>query len=401
MKNLLIALVVFLVIPALVVWGIYSFSPEFQTMSNGLLSKVPGGIGNYFSSIPTPKDDEKQLVTIANYLISLDQKQAVDKLNLIENDDAATYQNVIRSMVRLDPTKTEKILEEKRRQSLKPNVVQSTLEQIGQEQIEDHKKRAAILQDLSLNDRIKAFQDILTTRIDSFDYIADLATYMTPDKIGEVIPFLDANAIKGIYEAFDETTNMAVKSYLSGKDKRKTTLSHTAQILASKSIDQLIPLLGTTETYTLDDLVSIFEVLGPKRGGEILAKLNDDVHLTSLVNGIKESQMLHLGVDNFTGDLLKSLNIYKSYDDNISELVNIYSQVDDKKTAEVIKRLYWNTGQIKRYDLDNGQEIVISDQQLALDLLQSFPAKKIASVLSYLDNSISTEISTKLALPDL
>lgn len=401
MKNILIALVVFLVIPALVIWGLYSFSPEFKLMSNGILSQVPGSIGNYFNSIPTPQDDEKQLVTIANYLISLDQKQAVDKLNLIENDDPATYENVIRSMVRLDPTKTEKILEEKRRQSLKPNVVQSTLEQIGQEQIDDYKKQAAILQDLSLNDRIKAFQEMLTKRIDGFEYIAALATYMTPDKVGEVVPYLDSNSLKGIYAEMDETTSMAIKSYLSSQDKLKITLSHTAQILAGKPMDQLVSQLSSVDVYPLEELVAIFEVLGPKRSGEILAKVNDDAYLTSLVNGIKESQLLHLGVDNFTGDLLKSLNIYKSYDDNISELVNIYSQVDDKKTAEIIKRLYWNTGQIKRYALENGQEIVISDQQLALDLLQSFPAKKIASVLSYLDNSISTEISTKLALPDL
>ncbi len=401
MKNILIALVVFLVIPALVIWGLYSFSPEFKLMSNGILSQVPGGIGNYFKSIPTPQDDEKQLVTIANYLISLDQKQAVDKLNLIENDDPATYESVIRSMVRLDPTKTEKILEEKRRQSLKPNVVQSTLEQIAQEQIDDYKKQAAILQELSLNDRIKAFQEILTKRIDGFEYIAALATYMTPDKVGEVVPYLDANSLKGIYAEMDETISMAIKSYLSSQDKLKITLSHTAQILAGKPMDQLVSQLSSVDVYPLEELVAIFEVLGPKRSGEILAKVNDDAYLTSLVNGIKESQLLHLGVDNFTGDLLKSLNIYKSYDDNISELVNIYSQVDDKKTAEIIKRLYWNTGQIKRYALENGQEIVISDQQLALDLLQSFPAKKIASVLSYLDNSISTEISTKLALPDL
>ena len=401
MKNLLIAIVLLILLPAGILFGAYTFYEPLTDVVNNTLAKVPGAPGAYFRSIPTDRDDETQLVSIAGYLLEIDPQQAVDKLKLIENEDSTTYDNVIKSMIRLNPRRAERILEEKRRQSLKPNVIQSTLEQISKEQVENNQEKAKLIEGLPIASRLENIQRIINEQSDAYTYIATLVPLMDPSAFGDLMPFLDQNDASKIIGLLDETTRLGVESYLSKKKEQQTNLFQTAQVLAGKPLKELAVTLGTTETYTIDQLVSLYQSLGPKRAGEVLSRIDNDEFSFELVNEIKAQQILTLGKDNFTSDLLKSLNIYKSYDDNIKELIGIYNQLNASKTADIIRRLYWNTGQVKVYPLQNGEEIILSDQQLALDLLKGFPPKKIGEILSNLDNSISTEISTKLALPNL
>lgn len=401
MKNIMIAILLLVVLPIGVLFGLYSLYEPFTDAVNTTMAKLPGGLGGYFRSIPTEEDDAAQLVAIAGYLLELEPQQAVDKLKLIENEDAGSYDSVVKGMIRLNPGRSERILEEKRKQSLKPNVIQSTLEQISQEQSESYKEKAKVIEGLPLSARLETIERILEERVDAGTYLAELIKLMAPEAYGDLIPYLSKESVTKINNALDDTTKLAIENYVAQKNQEQTNLFQTAQILSGKPLKELTTTLGSTETYSLDELVSLYQSLGPKRAGKVLSKIDNDTFAFDLVNAIKAQQILNTGQDKFTTDLLKALNIYKAYDDNINELVGIYNQLEESKTADILKRLYWNTGQVKSYNLSNGEAISLTDQQLALDVLRSFPPKKIASILSYLDNSISTEISTKLALPNL
>ena len=172
MKNLLIAIVLLILLPAGILFGAYTFYEPLTDVVNNTLAKVPGAPGAYFRSIPTDRDDETQLVSIAGYLLEIDPQQAVDKLKLIENEDSTTYDNVIKSMIRLNPRRAERILEEKRRQSLKPNVIQSTLEQISKEQVENNQEKAKLIEGLPIASRLENIQRIINEQSDAYTYIA-------------------------------------------------------------------------------------------------------------------------------------------------------------------------------------------------------------------------------------
>lgn len=104
--------------------------------------------------------------------------------------------------------------------------------------------------------------------------------------------------------------------------------------------------------------------------------------------------------DKFSEDMLKSMAIYRRFNENIANLVAIYSQSDDKKIAKVIDTLYWKSDGKKEYKLLNDDNIVIDDKLITTELLKAFSDKKIASILGFLDSSIATEISSKMALPN-
>jgi len=67
--------------------------------------------------------------------------------------------------------------------------------------------------------------------------------------------------------------------------------------------------------------------------------------------------------------------------------------------VQIVKNMLLNASPSQVYDLDNGEMISISDEDLILQILKSFPQDKIAVILSSLDQTLSSELTRKLALP--
>lgn len=100
-----------------------------------------------------------------------------------------------------------------------------------------------------------------------------------------------------------------------------------------------------------------------------------------------------------TPDLLKSLKIYKEFDDNVLELKEVYSKMDLTRVVSIVRNMMLNASPSEVYELNNGQSITISDEDLILEILTSFPRDRIAQILSSLDQTLSSELTRKLALP--
>ena len=117
-----------------------------------------------------------------------------------------------------------------------------------------------------------------------------------------------------------------------------------------------------------------------------------------IINSIKENQVLENGNDLITNDILKSLKIYKDFDDNIKELSDIYQMMSSEKVSALIKNMMRNSAEPTVYTLDNGENIVLTDEDIALSLLRSFSQKKVGEILSLLDSNLSSDLSRKMTL---
>lgn len=401
MKNIIIAIVLILVIPALILFGLYQFVTPFHDMVNDIMRTAPGPIGDYFNSMPTSAETEAQLGKIAAYILELEPDRAVDKLSVIRAEDRAIYDSLIKAMIRLEPNRTEDLIDALRNNSLREDVVLDTLQAISDEQTEYLKSRADYLASLTTLSALREVQNTLDDEVDAHRTVASIFEHLSDSKVVAITGQLYASDVDKIYGFMPSERVLDLKSLVEKNKLVTDALSQEAQILKAKDAKSLAQTIGNTNNYSIDQLVDIYQTIGPKRAGEVLAQVEDDVFVSDLTKAIVNRQLLDNGYDNFSEDMIKSLNIYSEYDDNLNELVAIYEKVEESKTAEMIKSLYWNSENVKNYTLSNGDSITITDAQLAMDLLRSFSAKKIASILSYLDNSISTEISTKLALPDL
>lgn len=401
LKTALIVMVIMLIVPVAALGAIYFLNGNFRLEANKYLSQIPGGIGAYFSSYPTEQETSDQVLTIADYLLEIDVNRAVDKLALIEADDQSTYDAIVRSMLRIDPNQTETILEEIRKQNLKSNVLLTTMEQIDSEKKTDMQSRASYIDGLTLVAALDEIKSILDENVDGHALLADILEYSTDKKTADYLSHLSMEDKELVLKEFSQEKVNAIKTLMTSQEKNTSELMNTAEILDLEDPKSLALKIGNENTYKIEDLKTIYETLGAKKAGQVLSYVNDDTFTYNLINAIKDDQILANGEDKLTEDILKSLKVYKDFDDNISELNNIFAKMDDQQISEILKRYFRNAGSYRSYPLSNGEEIRITDEDLALAVLNDMPQKKVASVLSSLDNTLSSEISKKLALPNI
>lgn len=395
-------LIVFLIIIAIVfgaLFGMYKLIPEFHEMANQVLRFAPGGIGAHFDKISSPQEVDRQLEEVAIYLLDLDDDRALDKMSILEKEDGKMYDDLIVKMLKINPNKTQKLLTSKRENSLDQNSLLKLMQEREEEKKKSYEAVAQSISTASDPAALSYIADIKKDNIRAYEMIAGVFMNLEDARIVRLLKYFTPKEVSEIFKHLPDEKVNSIKQLQRFEDSKKTDIARDIVIFKSKKPEEVIKEIGSTTNYNLGDLALIYVGLGPKFSGEILAQSNDEEFKKELISEIKNYLLLTYSEDKFTEDLLKSMSVYRDYRDNIAGLVAIYAQADEKKIANIIDNLYWKSGGKKEYVLSNSQSITIDDKDIAIKLLQSFPDKKIAEILGYLDNSIATEISTRLALP--
>ncbi|MGB3368587.1 MAG: hypothetical protein WBA54_13920 [Acidaminobacteraceae bacterium] len=398
-KTILLILVIFVILPTLVLGSVYYFSDPFKDKVNSFASNVPGPLGNYFSALPTAGEVSDQIKTIGDYMLSVETQRAVDKMLVIKSEDEVVYNQVVKSMLRLNPNRTEAILEEIRRSTVKKDLIANTIDQIDKESVDDLTLQADYLQSLSTSTAIEEMKKIISSSINGYKDLAKILSIMDPLKAAELMGFLsDDDFSKTMQYVESEKANL-IKTELVAESSRETELKHIAEIYSTDNIAKLVDLIGNTDNYTISELAVLYKELGTVKAGEILSRISDDEFVFDLINNIKGSEILASGEDKITKDILNSLKIHKEFDDNIKELTDIYVKMSSDKVASLIKNLVRNSSDPKVYTLESGENIVITDEALALGVLNNFTQNKVSEILGLLDDNLATDLSKKMTLP--
>ncbi|MCT4633766.1 MAG: hypothetical protein N4A76_13660 [Firmicutes bacterium] len=395
----LILLLVFVIVPLLTLGGFYLLNDDFKAKANEVLSGAPGPVGKYFDSFPTEDEKSMQIEQIANYILDIDKSRGIDKLIAIESKDGAVYDSVIKSMLRIDPNNTKDILEEIRKKSLKKDVVISTLEEIDGEKNQELIEQGAYMDSLGVVSAVEEIKKIIEDNISGYKMAADILANMTTDKASKIIGQLSQDDQDKLLFYIPQEKRSEIRETTSSRVRKFKDVESASELLQTEKIDKLVETIGNTNTYSIEELGIIYKNLGIIKAGKVLSKVQDDQFIYSLIEKMKENEILNEGNDFITSDILKSIKIYRQFDDNVNELTKVYLKMGDDKIADIIRRLIRNSSEPQVYRLDSGEFITITDEDLALSLLDNFSEKKVASILSYLDNNLSKDISKKLAFP--
>lgn len=398
-KIIVTLLIILIVVPLLSSAILYFLFPSFKASANSVLSVLPGPVGNYFSSMPTEQEVNEKINGIAEYLLKVDKSRAVDKLALIKKDDKNMYDSIVRTMLRINPNETKGIIEALRTSSLSKDVAASTLEQIEKEQQDDYSKKAKFLEGLSIKTAVEEVNFLVGNSVNGYREVAKTLDYMDPILAAKVMEKIDLDIFKKIINAMDPEKAALIRTEITNRKTNLLSLSNTAQILSSQDMKKLVEVLGNTNTYKMEELAVIFINLGPVKSGKVLSGVQDDKFVNEVISAIKTKRVEDTGKDEITKDILKTLKIYKEFDDNVNELVTIYEKMKTDKVAANIQLMMKNNSSPKTYTLDNGENIVITDEDLALNILSKFSNKKIGDILSAVDDPLSSELTRKLALP--
>ncbi|MDO4800024.1 MAG: hypothetical protein Q4A52_05850 [Bacillota bacterium] len=394
MGCLIILFILFLT-PVLVVTSMYFLSREFRQYSNTLLSAVPGPVGDYFGNQPTRADELAQVRVVSDYMLSLDDARAADKLKVLQKEDRRIYDEVVRDMLRLNPNRTRGILDAVRLSSESKDALSNVVRQIETEQIESLKKQAEYLSTLPANVAIEEIVR-LAGQIEGHKLVASIFEYVETSKAVDLLYQLDAEDKNRIFSMLSEGKANEIRTMYSENRRKKQEIVQLAGLMRT---EDPMRLAETLQTYSPADQATILRELGAKMAGSTLRHFSNDAAVLDLVARIKNLELLEKNKDELTPDLLKALKIYKDYDDRMKELVSVYTKMPINKVTEIVRDMLLNMEPATVYELDNGDHIAISDEDLTLDILRKFPQKKIAEILAQLDNTLSSELTRKLALP--
>ena len=385
--------------PLLALSALYFLNDDFQLSLNGLMSGVPGPVGDYFEKFPTRAEALEKVRVVSDYVLELDTPRAVDKLLILQNDDKGAYDDVVKDMLRINPNKTKSILEALREATVNKDALSNAVLSIESEKQDDIKAEAAYISGLPSNAAVEAVQDIIEDGINGHRNAAAIIEFISDSIAVDLLYRLDQTDRDKIFVALSDAKSMAIRNAYSAKQRRITDLQQVANVYSSESATSLIDTIGNTGTYTMDDLAIIYKALGPKKAGEVLAKSDNEAFVFDLVAKMKANELLVEEQDLITPDLLKSLKIYKEFDDNVLELKEVYAKMDITRVASIVRNMMLNASPSEVYELNNGQTITISDEDLILEILNSFPRDRVAQILSSFDQTLSSELTRKLALP--
>lgn len=395
----LVVLLILFLTPLLALSALYFLNDDFQLSLNGLMSGVPGPVGDYFEKFPTRAEALEKVRVVSDYVLELDTPRAVDKLLILQNDDKGAYDDVVKDMLRINPNKTKSILEALREATVNKDALSNAVLSIESEKQDDIKAEAAYISGLPSNAAVEAVQDIIEDGINGHRNAAAIFEFISDSIAVDLLYRLDQTDRDKIFAALSDAKSMAIRNAYSAKQRRITDLQQVANVYSSEPATSLIDTIGNTGTYTMDDLAIIYKAMGPKKAGEVLAKSDNEAFVFDLVAKMKANELLVEEQDLITPDLLKSLKIYKEFDDNVLELKEVYAKMDITRVASIVRNMMLNASPSEVYELNNGQTITISDEDLILEILNSFPRDRVAQILSSFDQTLSSELTRKLALP--
>lgn len=395
---LVILLILFLT-PLLALSAFYMFNRDFKLNVNGLMSNAPGALGDYFEKFPTRAEELEQIRIVSSFILGLEQDRAVDKLLLLQNDDPRIYDDVIKDMLRINPNKTRTILEGLRTATVNKDVLSNTVQSISEEQNKLLKDTANYISGLPSNAAVDEVMKIIDDSINGHKNAAEIMEYIDDQVAVSIMYQLDVGDRNRIFASLSEAKALSIRNAYSMQQRRIADLVQIADVYRAEVTEGLINTIGNTQTYSYEDLAVIYKTLGSKKAGEVLAKVEDDAFVFDVVAKIKANELLEKSEDLITPDILKSLKIYREFDDNVSELIKVYSKMEVNKVVEIVRNMMLNASPSQVYTLDNGEIISISDEDLIMQILKSFPQDKIAAILSSLDQTLSSELTRKLTLP--
>ncbi len=398
-KLLLIAIIIFIIVPLTIMSLFYFTNENFKFMVNHSLSKAPGFIGRYFSKFPTKEERETQKREVALYLLDLGTKSAADKLIIIQKEDSKLYRDLLKIMMQIDSNKTEEILERIRNISLKKDALTSMIEQIRKDKMKELESKAKYYEKLSLPNAVAEINDELMGGI-SYKDMGRIIEYMSEKKAAKILKNLDEEVVSRLLSEFEsKEKSKKVKDLIQSILGHEKELIYIAQVYNEKKPEELLEDVGNTKKYKIDELSIIYRYMDVIQSAQVLGQVEDKDFIFQLLEQIKMDEILDTEKAAIASDLVRTIKIYQDYYKKVDELTKIYAKMDVEQVGDAIAQLFNSNNVGQRYALENQEVILITDQDLAINILERLNPKKAGEVLDTLDINLVSRISKRFTLP--
>ncbi len=396
-KPVIIVIIGFLLVPLLTAAITYYSSENFRYKTNELLGALlPGSAGAYFEKQPTKQDREEINQLIAKHYINYDDDRLVDKLLLIKAEDSQLYNNLIILLNRENSNKMTKVRESLRRTELKSDVFQRILEEIDLENETQADSLIRYYTSLKVSDAVAEIERTFDIGELTLEQLPTVFEKLPTDTSAKYLTYLDSDLQQKIRFRLSSATKNELDKQIEGIKLRTNQLIEAAQVIENKQVDQMLDEIGNSNQYSLEDLAVIYRNLSLDKGGSVLAKVQDVEFINGLYDSISELEKLNDESGSFSKNLSATVQIYQKYNANIDELSKVYEKMTVQELASIADQMLRGNQVYQRHQLEDGQELVFSQERLLIDIFRLLKPTLVADVMEQMDTARAVELSSKM-----
>ena len=395
-KTISIIVMSFIALPLITVSIMYFTNEDFKDTANKILSVLPGNVGNYFQSVPTKDEREELKKNIAKYYVGLDQDRIVDKLLIIKGEDEELFNDLVVLMSRENSTKMKRVKEDLRLLNLKNDPINRILGEIDKDSEEKITSLQKYYTSLTLSKGIDEIERTYANNEISVDELVLLFQNLNPDQSAKYLFYLDPELVRQIEYKLPSDVLRNIEKKIQEIEANQKKLVDLASEYENKFLDETIKELGNTNTYNMEQLAFIFKELSLNKSSRILSKINDNDFMLTLFQEINHAQELQNQEPSISPAIMKGITIYKEYDNKISELSAVYDKTSIAELAKMLQTMINRNETYQKHALTDNENIIFTEEQLVVDVLNNLKPTKVASILEVMDEKTRIVLSKKL-----
>lgn len=395
-KTLSVILISFISLPVIIMAIMYFSNVDFKDNANKILSGLPGNLGGYFQSIPTLDEREEIKRDIAKYYISLDEDRIVDKLLIVKGEDEELFNDLLILMSRENTSKMKRVKDSMKMLKFTKDPYKRILTEIDKENEEKINDMQKYYNSLTLAKAVGEIERTHATNEITTDELANLFKKLKADQAAKYLFYLDVELERQIKHRLPKESLKDIEKKLEELEGRQEKMVELAAIYQSKNIEEAVAELGNTNKYNIEELALIFKNLALDRSSRVLSKVDDNDFMSTLLEEINHLEQLQRDRQNTSSAIVKGITAYKEYEAKIDDLSAIYQRTDVKELTKMIKTMLKRNEIYQRHVLTDSEEIVFTEEQLVIDVLNRLKTNIVAEILENLEESDRILLSKKL-----
>lgn len=379
---------------------LYYTNDNISTMTNNIFKKVPI-VGERFEQMPSLKEQEERKNKLARYYLTLDEDRAIDKLIIVEKEDAKLYEDIILRMKKYDLSSTNGLVKKIRDKKIKKDILQREIDSIEQEQTLYTEELSKNYKKLGLLGTIRGLEQNIIDLNLNFEDAAKIVEKFKPEYSAKVLYYMDPNISQSIKENLSQKYFKDIQNQTQLYKKYMYEMKTLADIYVNKKTEEASIQLQNKDTYSPQDLGTIFANMDYLKASNILCEFEDSDYLDSVLKEVKLFEQLNeeesvKGVSEDINNTLKVLEVYKR---DLKTLKLAYEKMNSKDLSDLVNEMTSSKPKYKTYKIDEEKSFMITEEDLMIEVLKQLKPKFLSEVISNLDNQKSAEISRKIGLP--
>lgn len=337
----------------------YFKNDTFKSKIDVLLNKLTWNKSKNSSSL-TDEGQVEKIRDLAEYYLSLDQKNAAEKLYVIKSDDEVLYSEIVKFMNEKSSSKTSEIIKLVRKMGDRKDLLAYIHNEINEEKDSEQKKEIQRLENQDLLVTIREVESRIKSDKKFSSNMSGIFANMNEETLANILYYVDEEVKEQIMGLLEDDKASSLESKILNKKNEELRLVDLANIYETKPLETCVKEIGNSETYSFEELGVIYSNLSILKSSQILSKVKDDNFIQELFSYIRRESELK-GKESPTTKINKSIEFITEYNEKIDELVKVYEEMSPDKVAKIVEKMINNNNTVTSLEIDSEPIFKITD----------------------------------------